>query len=684
MLDAPHPRLAGWLLWTGPLALLAGLLSTPVLGTLHGGRALYLLVLALAALGLAFPIARLLRWRLASGLLLVWAAAHVFFAGPPAVLAVMLLAASALAMGSVLVPATAPARDALSLLCGLALLAAGVGWLLPFPLHRWEFYVPLLALPILWRRHALVALAADARAQWSHLAAAEPQLAAAAVLALGLASTGTWLPTLQYDDLAYHLGLPAQLQALGYYRMDPATQVWALAPWGSDVLHGIAQVLAGGEARGSVNLLWLCAGAMAIWALCRELAGSAVCGWLGVALYASLPLTATLAGGMQTEGPGTAVVLALALAIQAAPARGEGPWLRTIAVLAGSLLALKASSGLALAPLGLWLAWRWRGRRPWRALPVALLLGVAVGGSSYTYAWLLAGNPVLPLFNGLFGSPYFAAVNFYDGNYPTGLTPAALWGMVFDSHRYYEGWAGSAGFSLVGLAGGGLLALARPAARAPALAALAVLLLPLAFIVYLRYAHPGMVLLLAPMLAGAGGAVSRRGLIALALTLAALNLAFQANAYWTLRTGALKSLVQHAGDPDPLWRDYAPERVLIRPLQARAPQARVLFGGRPYAAELAGRGFTLHWYDPALERAREDLAMADSPAALRALIAEYGFTHVLIGGKPMWPALPAQLDELGAVPEGEFGDARLWRLPPVPPPRDPVHERDLARRLWLR
>lgn len=45
MLDTPHPRLARWLLWSGPVALLAGLVATPVSSQMHGGRALYLLAL---------------------------------------------------------------------------------------------------------------------------------------------------------------------------------------------------------------------------------------------------------------------------------------------------------------------------------------------------------------------------------------------------------------------------------------------------------------------------------------------------------------------------------------------------------------------------------------------------------------------------------------------------------------
>ena len=89
---------------------------------------------------------------------------------------------------------------------------------------------------------------------------------------LGLASTGCWLPTLQVDDLGYHLRLPWELMEQGRYAMDPETHMWALAPWLGDVLQSFPQVIAGEEARGPVNALWilLTASASGSWARCWE------------------------------------------------------------------------------------------------------------------------------------------------------------------------------------------------------------------------------------------------------------------------------------------------------------------------------------------------------------------------------------------------------------------------------
>ena len=80
---------------------------------------------------------------------------------------------------------------------------------------------------------------------------------------------------MQSDDVAYHLGLPAQLQATARYAMDARLQVWALAPWNGDVLQGVAQVLAGREARGALNALWLLVAAGAMHGLAAVLGGDA-------------------------------------------------------------------------------------------------------------------------------------------------------------------------------------------------------------------------------------------------------------------------------------------------------------------------------------------------------------------------------------------------------------------------
>ncbi|HRQ63872.1 MAG TPA: hypothetical protein PKZ76_03260 [Xanthomonadaceae bacterium] len=685
-MDSVSPYLrhaAPWLLLGGMVLLVWGVLTSSLLDALPVARAQEQMRLALLALLPAAAVVAWRRWRLANALALVLIVAHVAATGPMALLGTLLLVAAALALGDG-IARRARAGSQLALLIGLALIAAGVAWLLPLKVHRdWIYALALVTIVV--TRHAVLARQwRELRRHWRFAVAASPRMAALAVLALGLASTSTWLPTLQFDDLAYHLGLPAQLQSLGYYRMDPASQVWALAPWAGDVLHGVAQVLIGAEARGSVNLVWLAASAWLLAALCRSIGLPPTMAWLAVTLYASLPMTAMLMGGMQTEGPGTAVLLGLAPLIQRAERGPRERVLMAAAALAGFLLALKASFGVPLLLMGAWLLWQWRGRVPWPALPGALALGVLVGGSSYAYAWWLSGNPVLPLFNAVFASPYFPEWNFSDPRYTGTFGAAMLWRLVFESDRTMEGWPGIGGFQLIGLALVLPLALLRPRSRALLIVAASMCVALLVMAQYLRYAHPAMVLLLAPMLAGLHAVAWRRVALVCAVGLAAFNFAYQANASWILRLGSVDMLIAAGADPDPLLERFAPERLLVRDLPRHA---RVLVAGRPYTAELAGRGFSATWYDQELQAAAMALARTKDEQHLRTFLREYGFTHVLIGGKSFPPGLGAGLDAIGARRVGQHYDAVLWELTELGPEprRDLSRERDLAtrmRRAW--
>src|SRR5687768_15996385 len=109
-------------------------------------------------------------------------------------------------------------------------------------------HVALCVALVVLRRRALRAAAGSVGNGWREAVAGTPRAAAWAVMVAGLASAGAWLPTMQHDDLAFHLGLPWQLMLNGRYALDPAHQVWALAPWAGDVLQGMAQVMAHAEA----------------------------------------------------------------------------------------------------------------------------------------------------------------------------------------------------------------------------------------------------------------------------------------------------------------------------------------------------------------------------------------------------------------------------------------------------
>jgi hypothetical protein len=565
-------------------------------------------------------------------------------------------------------------------------MGGGLGWVISVRGHGpWLYCFALLFLVIV-SRHELKRLGEGLMSGWSEAVAAAPRMAMLAVMSLGLVSVVLWLPDLAYDDLAYHLALPVQLAELGYYRLDPATQVWALAPWAGDVIQGIARVLSGEAARGAVNGLWLILSGALLWRVGREIGLDSGRAWLTVALYASMPMTAMLAMGQQTEAPSIAVLLALALVILRATPRPEVATLQLVAVLIGCLLALKLSNVLSAMPMGVWLLSRWRGRLPWRGVPAAVALLLLIGGSSYFHAWILAGNPVLPLYNDIFQSPFMTLDRFQDFRWSAPMDLALPWRLTFNTAAYLESWAGAGGFLMVGLLGLLPLALIRPkqgtSARPLMLVGLCVFLLPLMFVHYLRYAQPGLVLMLPVLIATLEDARPRAGVERLLIVLVVLNFAFHGNVHWVLHFGAVPKQIRE-GREAVLERFGAEVRAAEWLRTQPSHEARILLidRDRAYIAPFAGQAFARNWYDLEIhtlaDAADEDL----SGKAWRNAWFDLGMTHVLTV-EPMIPPVRAAIELSGARLVFAFGDTRVWQLP-QPGPRDLVEERDLARQRLL-
>lgn len=648
----------------GVTACAAGILTTGVLRELPLTRALEALVIA----AIALLVARLLRalrpmsW--ASAQLAAWLVLAIPMIGPGRMLAAALVAVGALAAGS----AVARPRDvALAGIAGAGLLAATIGWSLPVPVHHAWTYAPLLVALVAWRRRHVALHLRVVRRGWRRASAAEPRMATAAVVALGIASTGAWLPALQFDDLAYHLALPSQLAADGRYSLDPSHQAWALAPWSADVLQGLVRVLGGAVSPGAAGLAWLAAAAGALWTLGERLALTVAMRWATLALFGAVPLLTAALGGLQTELPAIAVTASLlATVLQRAPRPRD---LVLCGVLGGLLCGLKTVHAFAalgivlfgavrLAPLAL----AHRG-----ALLTALLAAFAVGGSSYVFAAAVAGNPVLPLFNDVFASPYFPRRAFVDPRWLTGFGPLLPWSMTFDTSRYVEGWDGALGFTLVALAGALLLALRTPGTRAATLCAALVLLAPLAVVQYARYALVGAVLLLPPALAALQRALPRREALTLVAALCVLGIAYQANAYWTLHTGAVRRAVLALGQDAPLLRRYAPERLLIAQLQARAPGGAVLDLTGTTHAELGVHGRAATWYSPRIH-ARATACDRDATGACWArLLVDERIEHAYGRPEGLNGARRAALARVGADPVLMLHGVQWWRIPRTSP-----------------
>lgn len=648
------------LAWSGAMLGIAGFVAHRMWRFLPLERFAESLLLPVLALLVAWPLRRWAGWSWASGIAVAWLLALVAWSGPLAVPAVLLLGAGACALGLWLLPPAIPGRLPLATVIGLVLVAGAAGWLLQLPLHNALAWYALLSLVVALRWRALRDAGSSARTAWRSEVAAAPRWAAFAAMLLGLASVTCWVPTLQADDVVYHLRLPSQLLAEARYRPMPEFQAWALAPWAGDTLHGIVAVLARAHERGMLNALWLALGAAASWAFAHALGGDARGRWAAVALFASTPLLAALAGGMHTELPATAVLLSLAALAVAPGARAAWP----VAVLAGGLLALKLVHLLSALPLLALAAMRRPGAWAWPRWPGALLAFAVVGGSAYAQAWWLTGNPVLPLFNDVFRSPYFAPLAFDDPRWHAGFGPLLPWRLVFDTSRYLEDGEAALGFALVFMAGAWVVALLRRESRAVAVAAalgLALTLLPLQ---YARYALPALAVLL-PVLVMASAAVLRpRGFTLLLAGLCMLNFAFQANAHWLLRTEMVKRFVKSGGSDYELQRRYMPELALLGRLPggdggivlATDPE-------RPNVAVLGSRGRSVSWYAPALQARAVAAARDASGDAWRALFCDAGARWLLATQGREDRGLRAAMDDAGARLHARVADAELWALP---------------------
>ena len=655
------PQLAGrTLAWAGAAAALGGIVAHDLYDGWRAPRTLA--VVAACVLLVAWAAARIGRCSLATALSLCWLALLPVFADPLPVLATLLAAAAATAVGGRVLGEEGPGARCI---LGAALAAGALGWLLPLPVHlRWTYAVACIGL-VAWQWRSLAEGARGMREAWSTAVAAAPASAAFAVLVLGLAGTSCWLPTLQHDDIGYHLYLPWSLLLDGRHPLDPDYHAWALAPWLADVVQAVPQVLAGAEARGPVNALWLVLAAAGLWRLCLHLGGGPAAAWWTVATWASIPLTAALAGGMQTELPTTALLAWLVVLGHGAPSPRR---VLAMAVLAGALLATKLAAGaMALAVLP-WLAWRQRAALRGGTVAAAAVLVALVGGSSYAYAWAIAGNPLLPLANARFASPYFPVEDFVDPRWHAGFEAALPWHLTFDTGRYLEASPGAAGVVLVALGGAWLLALALRSTRALALLTLATAAALLAATQYLRYVYP-LVALALPALVLALSRVEPRAWRAFLALVVVGGLALYPRGHWMLGANALRHTVSARGADAPLLSAFAPERLVLGKVRGAIlddPDAAVLVMSHagPMPAELGRRARGIMWYDPSLASRAMQADLDPSGAGWTDLLRDEGVAEVVLRPDELTPARRAALAGLGARREAAAGPFEWWRLRP--------------------
>ncbi len=590
----------------------------------------------------------------------VLAAVHL---GLAAIFAVLLLATSAWCLGRFLLPES-DTPESLKVVVGLGLLLGVLGWLVPYAIHYRATHLLLLLVPVFWQWAAVTEVI---RTWWTR--ARNPVATTDrttrfsmwfAVLVIGLMGLPALLPSAMPDDLAYHLGLPSEFLHHGYYRLDAATTIWANAPWATDVAQGVVAVLIGSiESRGALHVLWYLLALALFWQLLTQHGVALHMRWLVTALFASQPLHWQLAFGMQTEMPTQAMLLALILLIGDVTPQTSIRRLLAIASVVGLLLATKILSLAYLVPLAVWFFWRWRSWQVQRLLaPAALMLVIA--GASYTYSYLVSGNPLLPLFNHVFQSPLYLPIAFRDAVYGAGLDWRLPWRLTVDSHQFTEGYAGAGGwqwpFVFVLLP----WLLLHPVARRYALIGLVGTVMVWININHLRYSLPAMLPLLLAL--GIWLRPGQRWAQWALVVLCVGNVLYAQNSNYMLRNGFIVEYLMKPEGQARFLYDRRPERVIVARLVAQQ-KPFLLFqqGTDAPLAELGGRGLSGNWSDPESQFAFAE-AVPKGPEAVREFLQSRGVSHVLLDERTVVPAFLEALDDFAAITD-TLGFLRLYAVP---------------------
>lgn len=614
--------------------------------------------------------------------------------GPLQVFAAALAAGAFLLSGRYLLEWMFPAQTVpvpAAVMCGLALYLTLFGLMIHVPVNYGTLYTLLLAAPLLATTQSgqLSALVAELRTEFSAWRAAAERLPyptfAAVVLGATLVARYGFMPTVGFDDNALHLGMWTQLRYGAVYEFDVRAQVWEVAPFAVDLLHAAVNLVAGSDARGATNVLLLAMTLRQLWALFATFGLTAGARLLLLALFVSTPLASYSLLTMQTELFMALLATAgLRLVIELRSwCSPHGAALLAIAALCCATKLPGAGLGIMLlvaAGIRLWSV-RHAAERAEPRSNVLLLLFTAVlavlAFNAYVTAWLKTGNPVFPLYNAIFQSPYFDAVNnFSDTRWTQGFSFASYWKLFFDTSSFFESEDFVAGFQYLLLFPLGLVALF---ASKPLRATMPLLLVPLlgyalfvfAAMQYWRYQFPVMPLaslaigaLLVPQYSRIGARLVN-GAIALCI---ALNLAFAPGI-----SGLLWEAPEQAWTPAGKRRmieRFAPARALNEWLNANAPGSRVLYPqGVPYGATLDGTPLYPTWYSPEVDKAFNAIRdEADGFAFLREWRVDYimGWSNAPgLPGSTNW-ALRHFLSRY-ALPLVQAGDQALYRVSETPP-----------------
>ena len=511
----------------------------------------------------------------------------------------------------------------------LLLVGAGVAHLPMVPVF-WLFLGVMLACAVLLPRMRTRMAAqlgtlrsVGAGARWDPIETACVALVLFEVLYI---SVNAAIPERYYDALAMHLLIPTQILTYGHWTYTPRL-AFAFFPIGADYLFAYAMAMGGEMAAKLINLMALLLASALLHDIVRQIYGRRLA-WLAVALFLGIPVTLIVTTSMFVENTLCLLVIgAFRLLLLQRQVHGRAA-LAGLGVVLPALVAVKLH-GVLVAFTGTAIAFGSQNyallrRRDWAIIGCVAVIAGGLGALTYAYAWALTGNPVFPLMNDIFHSPFWPPVAFQDPSYVGRLSPWLLYRMTFDSGTYLQAWPGALGFVFMALLPAGIVA----AILSPTRAVTVALLIALVYIAvvlaeeqYIRYLYPVFPLLVVICIHGmatlASARWSRVGLALCAIALCLLDIYKLPSAGWILRDNDLRWAFDATLRHD-MMAGLVPERLANDLINALAPgRPHVIYACDPYGAFLRGTPVYTNWYNP---RVNLQLLAARTPDQVKAIM----------------------------------------------------------------
>lgn len=506
-----------------------------------------------------------------------------------------------------------------SLIIGLLLWIAIGGILIHFPINRRWLYILLFALPLLWglyrnSSNLLHTYTEELRYLRTWIQNIPLPLLVICVALIAWVARFTFFPTVGLDDNGNHLRLWIELLYQKKYSFDVITQIWEVAPFAVNLLHALTSLMAGEDARGAMDLALMLLLLRQMMGILETLNLTAVDRLLILLLTLSTPMLGVLLTSLQTE---LFLALLCTTGMQLILNCDEG-WKGRNVLAVFAIAALCVATKLPGIVLGLLilltLLIKLRFFKPSNFSPlknpklsmVLLLLGIMsfVAFHAYVTAYWITGNPVFPLYNGIFKSPFFWPSNFSHDLYMKGFSFKNYWNVFFKTSEFYESKDFVAGFQYLFLLPLALLVLwRREVPRSILLLLLPLLgfgLLMFQAMQYWRYIFPVMplaCLVIAVLLLPSKNFFPSmaKGLIVACII---LNFFFFPGISWMFMH-SLQSLYTQSGKNE-LTEWLAGDKTITEYLNENSPGARVLYlPTRPFGASLKGTPIYIDWYSPA-------------------------------------------------------------------------------------